>query len=197
MYQQFVQEKQLQWASILAEQDYDIPDKPEVLGKIVGVDLGLKDFAIFSDGTKIVNPRFAEHYAHKIKAAQRHLSRKHKGSKRYEKQRLKLARLHKRVKYLRHEFVHSLVNGLLSENQTICLETLNVKKMMQGSKLARSIASASWAEFIRVLKYKAIWLESSINYHCKNKEMLLACVDKNRKQDIMEHSFTFFYSTPC
>ena len=150
------------WASILAEQDYVVPDKPKVLGKTVGIDLGLKDFAILSDGTKIVNPRFAEHYAYKIKAAQRHLSRKHKGSKRYEKQRLKLAKLYKRVKYLRHEFVHSLVNWLLSENQTICLETLNVKKMMQGSKLARSIASASWSEFIRVLKYKAEWLGKQI-----------------------------------
>ena len=150
------------WASILSEQEYVVTDKPKVLGKTVGIDLGLKDFAILSDGTKIVNPRFVEHYAYKIKAAQRHLSRKHKGSKRYEKQRLKLARLYKRVKYLRHEFVHSLVNWLLSENQTICLETLNVKKMMQGSKLARSIASASWSEFIRVLKHKAKWLGKQI-----------------------------------
>ena len=150
------------WASILSEQEYVVPDKPKVPGKTVGIDLGLKDFAILSDGTKIVNPQFAEHHAYKIKAAQRHLSRKHKGSKRYKKQRLKLARLHKRVKYLRHEFIHSLVNWLLSENQTICLETLSVKKMMQGSKLARSIASASWAEFIRVLKYKAEWLGKQI-----------------------------------
>lgn len=150
------------WASILSEQDVQIPDKPKELGKIIGIDLGLKDFAILSDGTKIVNPRFAEHYACKIKKAQRHLSRKHKGSKRYEKQRLKLAKLHKRVQWLRHEFIHSLVNWLLSENQTICLETLNVKRMMQGSKLARSIASASWSEFIRVLKYKAEWLGKQI-----------------------------------
>ena len=72
------------WASILAEQEHGVPDKPKILGKTVGIDLGLKDFAILSDGTKIVNPRFAEHYAYKTKAAQRHLSRKHKGSKRYE-----------------------------------------------------------------------------------------------------------------
>lgn len=130
------------WASILSEQDVQIPTKPKELGKTVGIDLGLKDFVILSDCTKIVNPRFAEHYAFKIKRAQRHLSRKHKGSKRYEKQRLKLGKLYKRVQWLRHEFIHSLVNWLLSENQTICLETLNVKRMMQGSKLARSIASA-------------------------------------------------------
>ena len=150
------------WASVLAEQDVQIPDKPSSLGKTVGIDLGLKNFVILSDGTKVVNPKFAEHYACKIKKAQRHLSRKHKGSKRYEKQRLKLAKLYKRVKWLRHEFIHSLVNWLLSENQTICLETLNVKKMMHSSKLAMSIASVSWTEFVRVLKYKAEWLGKQI-----------------------------------
>ena len=150
------------WASVLAEQDIQIPDKTSLLGKTVGIDLGLKDFAILSDGTKVINPRFAEHYAYKIKQAQRHLSRKHKGSKRYEKQRIKIAKLYKRVKWLRHEFIHSLVNWLLSENQTVCLETLSVKKMMQGSKLARSIASASWTEFVRVLKYKAEWLGKQV-----------------------------------
>ena len=150
------------WASVLVEQDVVIPSKPNELGKTVGIDLGLKDFAILSNGTKVVNPRFAEHYAYRIKKAQRHLSRKHKGSKRYEKQRIKITRLYKRVKWLHHEFIHSLVNWLLSENQTICLETLSVKKMMQGSKLARSIASASWTEFVRVLKYKAEWLGKQI-----------------------------------
>ena len=69
------------WASILSEQDYVVPEKPKVLGKTVGIDLGLKDFAILSDSTKIVNPRFAEHYAYKIKAAQRHLSRNIKEAK--------------------------------------------------------------------------------------------------------------------
>ena len=150
------------WASVLAEQDIQIPDKPSSLGKTVGIDLGLKDFAILSDGTKVINPRFAEHYACRIKKAQKHLSRKHKGSKRYEKQRIKIAKLYKRVKWLRHEFIHSLVNWLLSENQTVCLETLSVKKMMQGSKLARSIASASWTEFVRVLKYKTEWLGKQV-----------------------------------
>lgn len=145
------------WASILSEQPVNVPEPSKELGKTVGIDLGLKDFAILSDGTKIPNSRIFEKHLFKIKKIQRHLSRKHKGSKRYEKTRLKLAKLHKRIQYLRNEFIHSFVNRLLRENQTICLENLNVKQMMHKSKLAKSILSVAWTQFVNTLKYKAVW----------------------------------------
>ena len=145
------------WASILSEQPVNVPEPSKELGKTVGIDLGLKDFAILSDGTKIPNPRVFEKHLFKIKKLQKHLSRKRKGSKRYEKTRLKLAKLYKRTQYLRNEFIHSLVNRLLRENQTICLENLNVKQMMHKSKLAKSISSVAWTQFVHTLKYKATW----------------------------------------
>lgn len=143
--------------------DYVLP----TTNKNVGIDLGLTDFAILSDGTKIENPRFLLKSAQKLAKEQRVLSkrmemakkekRKLEDSKNYQKQKLKVAKLHAKVARQRSNFIHTLTKQLIEEYDIISLETLKSKEMMQDKQLARSISDVSWFDFLTKLKYKADW----------------------------------------
>lgn len=143
--------------------DYVLP----TTNKNVGIDLGLTDFAILSDGTKIENPRFLLKSAQKLAKEQRVLSkrmemakkekRKLEDSKNYQKQKLKVAKLHAKVARQRSNFIHTLTKQLVEEYDIISLETLKSKEMMQDKQLARSISDVSWFDFLTKLKYKADW----------------------------------------
>ena len=123
----------------------------------IGLDLGIKDFAAISDGSKISNPHFKKKEVKKLKKLQRALSRKKKGSRRREKCRIKLARLNASINNKKNDFLHKLSSKLINENQVICLEDLNVKGMVKNHRLAESISECSWFEFVRQLEYKAKW----------------------------------------
>lgn len=147
------------FVSILVETIHEV--KPKT-GKSVGLDLGIKDFVITSDGYKFKNNRYTKKYAKKLKKAQQHLSRKEKGSASYNKQKIKVARLHKKITNSRKDNLHKVSTKLISNYDVIVVEDLNVKGMVKNHKLAKSISDVSWGSFLTMLKYKAEWNNKEI-----------------------------------
>lgn len=121
------------------------------------ITLGGDEFCTVSDGTVIENPRYLEKSEKKLKKLQNQLSRCQKGSKNWEKRRVKLARLHEKIANQRRDFLHKLSKRLIDENQVIVLEDLCVKDLMKDHESAKCATDAAWAEFSRQLEYKASW----------------------------------------
>lgn len=141
--------------------DVEIP-KLEKTGKEIGIDLGIKSFAVTSSGETIPNPKYLQKSLNKLARLQRELSRKTRGSSNWNKARIKLARLQEHIANQRTDFLQKLSTKLIRENDVICIEDLQVKNMIRNHKLARNIADVSWSEFIRQLQYKADWYGKTI-----------------------------------
>ncbi|PMS91989.1 RNA-guided endonuclease InsQ/TnpB family protein [Vibrio parahaemolyticus] len=123
----------------------------------VGIDLGLKDLVITSNGFKSGNPKHTNRYAKKLAKAQRILSKKKKGSANFHKARQKVARIQAKIADCRRDFTHKLTSQLINENQVISCESLSVKNMVKNRKLSKAISDANWSELVRQLIYKAEW----------------------------------------
>lgn len=126
-------------------------------GNSVGIDLGLKEFLITSDGHKVENLRFLKRRLKALKRLQRALSRKTRGGKRWERNRKRLAILHEKIRHMRLDFQQKLSTWLVKNYDIICVETLKVKNMIKNHCLAQAISDASWSQFISLLSYKAEW----------------------------------------
>lgn len=134
----------------------EVREKAPVESK-VGIDLGLTHFAILSTGEKIAAPNTYRKNEAKLAKLQRRMANKQKGSANRKKAKLKVARLHAKIADTRKDFLHKLSTRLVSENQTIAIETLAVSNMQKNRCLAKSISDASWGEFVRQLEYKSLW----------------------------------------
>lgn len=146
------------YISILVDDGEELPTKvPITYETSVGIDVGLKDFAVLSNGQVFENPKYFEKAEKRLKVLQRRLSKKQKGSKRQERARLAVAKAHEKVKNCRTDYIHKVSSRIIRENQTVIIEDLNVDGMMKNHNLAKHIGSVSWSEFFRQLQYKAEW----------------------------------------
>ncbi|WP_276496840.1 RNA-guided endonuclease TnpB family protein [Pontibacter litorisediminis] len=132
---------------------YEAPDP----AKAIGIDVGIKHFATLSTGEKIANPKFLSKCLQKLRNLQYRHSKKKKGGSNRNKSRLKVARLYEKVSNQRNDFLHKVSTRIVRENQSVCVENLNIIGMVRNHKLAQAVSDVSWGRFVEMLKYKCEW----------------------------------------
>ena len=179
------------YVSVLVNQEDK--EKLSISNNEIGIDLGIKEFAITSDGEMIENPKYLRKSEKRLRKLQKDLSRCEKGSKNREKYRIKVAKQYEKIANQRKDFLHKLSTRIIRENQTIVLEDLKVKNMMSNHKLAKSIADVSWNEFVRQLGYKAAWYGREvikINTWYPSSQICSNCGHKDGKKELSIREWT-------
>lgn len=173
----------------------DLPERdklPKTENKI-GLDIGIKSFIVDSNGKEYENLKIIRENQKKLAKLQKNLSKKVKGSKNFEKARIKLARFHEKLTNIKNYYLHSIVNSILKENQLVAIEDLNVKGMMKNHKLARSIQELSIFKFTQILSYKANWLGRDliqIDRFFPSSKLCGDCGIKNENLELKDREWT-------
>lgn len=172
------------YISILVDDGKPMPEKaPITADTAVGIDVGIKDFAVLSNGQVYSNPKYLEKDEKRLKVLQKRLSRKQKDSNRRERARLAVAKQHEKIKNHRENFIHQVTSRIIRENQTVILEDLNIEGMLKNHSLAKHILSASWYEFFRQLQYKCDWYGKNLirigRFEPSSKMCLCGYINKN------------------
>jgi putative transposase len=178
------------YMSILIQQEVE---KKPMTSKVVGIDLGLTDLLTLSSGLKVGNPRWFRKSQAELARAQRRLSKKTKGSKRYHKQRIKVNKIHEKVRNQRNWFYHNLTTWLVNEYDVICLEDLNVSGMLKNKKLSKSISDAAWSSFLGMLSYKATWYGKeikSVDRFYPSSQICSVCGHRDGKKELSVREWT-------
>lgn len=171
--------------SVLCE--VEIPYLPAAPKYAAGVDVGIKDFAVVTDGeafTPHANPKYYRASLRRLRKAGQTLSRRKRGSARHGKAKTKLARIHRRTANKRQDFLHKLTTALVREYEIVCTEHLKPANMVKNRRLSLSISDAGWGEFMRQLEYKAEWygrLVSRVSPHFPSSQLCHDCGFKNRQ----------------
>ena len=168
------------YISILVE--CEIEKMPQLETK-VGIDVGLKTFAVLSNRTEIENPKHLRKSEKRLAKLQKDLSRKLKGSKNRAKARLKVARLHEKISNQRLDFLHKKSFEVIHDNQVIVLEDLKVKNMVKNHKLAKAISEVSWGTFRQLIEYKANWYGREVIIAPSNYASSQLCSDCGNKSN--------------
>ena len=142
---------------LIEENSKEIKPKKVKESTTIGIDLGIKDFAVLSTGEKIDNPKYLKTSIQRLNVLQRRMSRKQKGSKNRAKARNAVSKLHEKISNQRNDFQHKLSSKIVNDNQVIISEDLMIANMVKNHKLAKAIQDVSWGEFTKQLKYKSEW----------------------------------------